>query len=284
MDVRQYLSRIGYHGDTSPTLDNLRAIHQAHMLTVPFENLSIHCGEEIILDLQLFYNKIVVKGRGGFCCENNGLFSWLLGQLGFNLKTVPAQVMNNTGEFTPEMAHLINVVSIDGDRWVVDVGFGCAFRTPIRLAPDHEHPDVTGTYRLKQEGDTWFLQRKSKAKLDVDNYEATPDGIHKDDIKRDSGEWVVLYKFTLQEHKLQDFSEMCSWAQRESPFFTGRPLCVLHLADGLITYMGRKLITTRYYETHLTKTTTVLDSDDAILAILWDMFRIKLENHLMVKE
>ncbi|XP_066294422.1 arylamine N-acetyltransferase, pineal gland isozyme NAT-10-like [Branchiostoma lanceolatum] len=279
MDVRQYLSRIGYHGDTSPTLDNLRAIHQAHMLTVPFENLSIHCGEEIILDLQLFYNKIVVKGRGGCCYENNGLLSWLLGQIGFNLKTVKAQV-NNTG------AHPINVVSIDGERWVADVGFGCVFRTPIRLAAGQEHLDVTGTYRLQQEGETWILERKSKTRLDPDanNFGATPGGIQMDDLNVKSGEWIVLYKFTLQEHKLEDFSEMCSYTQRVSPFFTGRPFCILHLADGLITYMGRKLITTRYYETHLTKTTKVLDRDDAILSILWDTFRIKLENHLTVKE
>ncbi|XP_035690685.1 arylamine N-acetyltransferase, pineal gland isozyme NAT-10-like [Branchiostoma floridae] len=281
MDVRQYLSRIGYHGDTSPTLDTLR-VHQAHMLTVPFENLSIHCGEEIVLDLQLLYNKIVVKRRGGFCYENNGLFSWLLGQLGFNVKTLSAQVNNPEG-FTPEKAHLINVVCIDGESWVTDVGFGCLFRTPIRLVPDREHPDVTGTYRLQQEGDTWFLQRKSKTQLDADNYEAAPGGIQKDDMV-ESGEWVVLYKFTLQEHKLQDFSEMCSWTQRGSPFFTGRPFCVLHLADGLVTYIGRKLITTRYCETHLTKTTTVLDSDKDILALLWDTFGIKVENHLTVKE
>nr|CBL43386.1 TPA: arylamine N-acetyltransferase 1 [Branchiostoma floridae] len=259
MDVRQYLSRIGYHGDASPTLDTLRAVHQAHMLTVPFENLSIHCGEEIALDLQLLYNKIVVKRRGGFCYENNGLFSWLLGQLGFNFKTLSAQVMNPEG-FTPEKAHLINLVCIDGESWVTDVGFGCLFRMPIRLVPDREHPDVTGTYRLQQEGDTWFLQRKK------------------------SGERVVLYKFTLQEHKLQDFSERCSWTQRVSPFFNGRPFCVLHLVDGLVTYIGRKVITTRYCETHLTKTTTVLDSDKDILALLWGTFGIKLENHLTVKE
>ncbi|CAH1231805.1 NAT1 [Branchiostoma lanceolatum] len=274
MDVRQYLSRISYHGDTSPTLENLGAIYQAHMLAVPFENLSIHCGEEIILDLQLFYNKIVLKGRGGFCYENNGLFSWLLGQLGFNLKIVKGQV-GDTG------AHMVNVVSIDGERWVADVGFGCVFRTPIRLAAGQEHPDVTGTYRLQQEGETWIVERKSKTRLDSAVFEATSGGTQKDDIG--SGEWAVQYKFTLQEHQLQDFSEVCSWTQRESPFFIGRPWCVRHLADGLITYMGRKLITTRYYETHLTKTTTVLDSDDAILAILWDTFRIKLEKHLTVK-
>ncbi|XP_019620384.1 PREDICTED: arylamine N-acetyltransferase, pineal gland isozyme NAT-10-like [Branchiostoma belcheri] len=283
MDVRQYLSRIRYHGDSSPTLDNLRAIYQAHMLTVPFENLSILCGEEIVLDLQLLYNKIVVKRRGGFCYECNGLFAWLLGQLGFKLKTVSAQVWTaEKEEFTSELSHVINVVSIDGESWVTDVGYGCVFRTPIRLVADQEHPDITGTYRLQQEGDTWFLQRKSKARLDADNYEAVPGGIQKDDMA-ESGEWTVMYKFTLQEHELQDFSEMCTWTQRFSSF-TERPLCVLHLADGVVTYTGRKLITTRYYNTHLTKTTTVLDSDNDILKVLWDTFGIRLENPLVIKE
>jgi hypothetical protein len=49
-DVESYLARVGYKGPTSPTLETLRAIHYAHLLAVPFENLDIGLGGKIALD------------------------------------------------------------------------------------------------------------------------------------------------------------------------------------------------------------------------------------------
>src|ERR1700730_2825381 len=43
-DVQSYLARVGYEGSTSPTFETLRALHYAHLLTVPFENLDIALG------------------------------------------------------------------------------------------------------------------------------------------------------------------------------------------------------------------------------------------------
>src|SRR5690348_9809799 len=39
MNVPAYLARIGYSGPVTPTAEVLRALHRAHMLSVPFENL-----------------------------------------------------------------------------------------------------------------------------------------------------------------------------------------------------------------------------------------------------
>jgi arylamine N-acetyltransferase len=44
LDIRRYLERINYHGSLEPTLQTLRALHEAHLLAVPFENLDIHLG------------------------------------------------------------------------------------------------------------------------------------------------------------------------------------------------------------------------------------------------
>jgi N-hydroxyarylamine O-acetyltransferase len=59
MDVHAYLARIGYNCPLAPTADTLRALHRQHMLTVPFENLDISLGREIILDPERFVEKIV---------------------------------------------------------------------------------------------------------------------------------------------------------------------------------------------------------------------------------
>ena len=69
MDVRAYLGRVGYNGPPAPTVDTLRALHRQHMLTVPFENLDIGLGREIVLDPERFVEKIVGQRRGGFCYE-----------------------------------------------------------------------------------------------------------------------------------------------------------------------------------------------------------------------
>src|SRR5205814_2615000 len=97
MDVRAYLDRIGYRGPLAPTVDTLRALHRQHMLTVPFENLDIGLGHEIVLDPERFVEKIVHRQRGGFCYELNGAFATLLAALGFRVPLLSARVANDHG-------------------------------------------------------------------------------------------------------------------------------------------------------------------------------------------
>ena len=74
MDVSRYLARIRYDEPTEPTFENLLAMHRAHMLAIPFENLDITLGRELVLSIPALYEKVVEGGRGGFCYELNGLF------------------------------------------------------------------------------------------------------------------------------------------------------------------------------------------------------------------
>jgi N-hydroxyarylamine O-acetyltransferase len=73
-NIDDYLQRLNYAGSTSPTAKTLRQLHLAHLQNVPFENLSIHSGEPIVLDDQALFEKIVGRRRGGFCYELNGLY------------------------------------------------------------------------------------------------------------------------------------------------------------------------------------------------------------------
>src|SRR5215207_5191858 len=75
MDVDAYLERIDYRGPRAPTAETLGRLHVAHLLTVPFENLSIHAAEPVVLDDESLFDKVVARGRGGFCYELNGLFA-----------------------------------------------------------------------------------------------------------------------------------------------------------------------------------------------------------------
>src|SRR5216684_5534157 len=137
MDTRAYLQRINYTGPLDPSAETLRGLQVAHLRTIPFENLSIHSGEVIVLDNHALFEKIVRRRRGGFCYELNGLFGALLRALGFDVTMLSARVANAEGIFGPDFDHMTLLVSL-AERWLVDVGFGDSFLEPLQLEAEGE--------------------------------------------------------------------------------------------------------------------------------------------------
>ena len=90
--VVAYLDRVGVTAPAVGDAAGLRALHRAHQLTVPFENLSIHLAEPVSLDERDLIDKIVRRRRGGFCYELNGAFALLLEALGAQVSRVAARV------------------------------------------------------------------------------------------------------------------------------------------------------------------------------------------------
>src|SRR5260370_39220122 len=86
-----------------------RALHRAHLMAVPFENLSIHLGEPISLDEDDLIGKIVDRRRGGFCYELNGAFAPLLEALGVPGARCAARAYGD-GHLGPPFDHLSLVV------------------------------------------------------------------------------------------------------------------------------------------------------------------------------
>src|ERR1044072_5018897 len=75
-----------------PTAETLRAVHRAHVLAIPFENLDAVLGRGISLDLGSLQDKMVTGGRGGYCHEHNLLFAAVLERLGFPLSSHLARI------------------------------------------------------------------------------------------------------------------------------------------------------------------------------------------------
>ena len=130
MNVAAYIKRLGYSGSLIPSLETLRNLHRVHILTVPFENLDILHGREIVLDPDALMRKVVERRRGGFCYELNGAFSALLATLGFRVTLLSARVCREDGSFSPEFDHLTLRVDLD-EPWLADVGFGDLFIEPF---------------------------------------------------------------------------------------------------------------------------------------------------------
>jgi N-hydroxyarylamine O-acetyltransferase len=221
-DVQSYLARVGYKGSMSPTLETLRAIHYAHLLNVPFENLDIGLGRKIALDEDLFIRKIAERRRGGFCYELNGAFAALLRALRFRVTLLSARVARSDGAESQEFDHLTLGVDLD-ETWLADVGFGESFLEPLRIKPGVEQMDRAGTFRTVERDERLLLEKKQPA-----------------------GTWKGQYSFTLQSRRLEEFAGMCEYHQRSpESHFTQNKICSRATPEGRITLAGMKLIVTR---------------------------------------
>ena len=65
--IKKYLERIGFTGEALPDLETLNRVQELHVMAVPYENLEIMARKPLTLDIPSLYEKIVTRGRGGYC-------------------------------------------------------------------------------------------------------------------------------------------------------------------------------------------------------------------------
>ncbi|HET9979605.1 MAG TPA: arylamine N-acetyltransferase [Ktedonobacterales bacterium] len=266
LDPQGYLNRIRFQapGDNTlrPALSLLRDLHEAHMLAVPFENLSIHYGQPIVLRDEALYDKIVTRRRGGFCYELNGLFAWLLRRLGYEVALLSAEVAGSDSSFSAPFDHLTLLVhQVDGADWLSDVGFGDSFRRPLRFEPE-----------IEQDGGDGRIYRMYESDMRADEDAGLPYWL----VEQRTGAqptWEPVYRFMLQPHALDDFAARCHY-QQTSPesHFTQKRICSLALPDGRISLSDLRLIT----RLHAVREERQLASEDEYRAVLAERFGVVL--------
>lgn len=214
--VAAYLERIGLPHPDRPDAEYLRRLHSRHLHTVPFENLSIHLGEDVPLDEDALFDKIITRRRGGYCYELNGLLAALLRALGYRVDLLAVRVHGERG-FGPPFDHLALRVDLD-EPWLVDVGFGRHTEFPLRLDDRGEQKDPGGVFRIQ----------------------TSPEGDL--DVYRDG---TPQYRIEQRPRELAEFT-IAHGYQRFSPasHFTRSPFCTILTDTGMITLAGRRLITT----------------------------------------
>lgn len=124
MNVELYLNKIGQKKE-KPSLSYLNKLITSHQRIISFNNLAVFFRPGTILDLSLenLFEKVVIKGEGGYCFENNKVFYYLLKSLGFDVDARAARVIYDKTGDVPR-THRTTIVSLDGMRYLVDVGFG----------------------------------------------------------------------------------------------------------------------------------------------------------------
>lgn len=218
-----YLERIGLDASDIGSRDRetLATLQRAHVTTVPFETLSItgdpfreEDGEEVSLVLPDLYEKIVERERGGFCFELNGLFGWLLGELGFDSDRIAAAMLGDDGDPRPPANHHTHLVSLDRP-YIVDVGCGVpTIRRPLPL---------DGTAVSDSAGVEWRVVESDRpdAEYLTQYREATAE------------EWADRYVFDTTPRKLSYFEATCDFlATAPESVFTGDPTVSIATENG----------------------------------------------------
>lgn len=205
-----YLQRLGFSALPAPTLDTLRQLQLRHTGAFPFENLTTLSGEPVLIDLPSIERKVLHQGRGGYCYELNNLFLALLQALGFDARGISGRVVMGQpeGAWTAR-THRLSLVTLDGVRYISDVGFGGMVPTaPLVLDTAAEQSTPHEPYRIEQHADGYTLRAKV------------------------ADEWRAMYIFDLQRQEDIDYT-LGNWyvsTHPESPF--AKQLMVARTGDG----------------------------------------------------
>lgn len=201
-----YLHRIGLDGPPGTDLDALTVLQQAHLEHVPFENIDVYRQKGVHTDLAWSLDKLVTRHRGGWCFENNGAFGWLLRSLGFTVTYLGAHVLLDPSA-SEGMSHLCLRVDL-GEPYLVDVGFGDSFTSPIPLNAGGAGRDGRKSYRLEHE-DGWVT------------------------LVADTDPPQPQYRFTLIARTLQEFTPQSDRLQApDGSHFVAKPFATRWLGAG----------------------------------------------------
>jgi len=174
--IKEYLDKLGLDEYAS-----VAELMRAHLDVFSFSGASVILGEDVSLDMEDIYRKIVVEGRGGYCFEHNKLFYEVLKNLGYKVTPYLARVVRNQDKEAP-LTHRIAVLEDDKEKYLVDVGFGAiAPVIPVNMAGSLVDSHMGNRYRIFDYGDgSYSLQWEQEEdfytiyKFDLNHYQ-TPD-------------------------------------------------------------------------------------------------------------
>ncbi len=255
LDLDTYLKRLGYSSAPPPTLETLRELQLRHSAEFPFETLATMLHAPVPVDPPAVQDKLLRQGRGGYCFELNQLFLLLLQALGFEARGLTGRVvMGGPEDAQTARTHMLVLVTLEGVRYIADVGFGGMVPTgPLLLDSEAEQATPHEPYRLTLIDGTYTLRA-----LVI-------------------GSWRAMYVFDLQTAADIDYT-VGSWyvsTHPDSPFLG--QLIVARTGHRL-----RKTLNNGSFAIHRLGEASErlqLRDVDAVLEVLRDEFAIQVPEH-----
>lgn len=255
LDLQRYLERLGYASAPAATLDNLRELQKRHTTEFAFETLSTMLRVPVEVEPAAIQDKLLHQGRGGYCFELNRLFLLLLQALGFDARGLTGRVvMGGPEDALPARTHMLVLVTLEGVRYITDVGFGGMVPTgPLLLDSEAEQATPHEAYRLSYVDGTYTLRA------------------------RVADSWRAMYVFDLQAVADIDYV-VGNWyvcTHPDSPFLG--QMIAARTGPGL-----RKTLNNGSFAIHRlgqASERVQLDSVDEVLRVLRDEFGIRPPEH-----
>lgn len=221
MNLKDYLVRIQAQESSKRDLAYLSHLQKCHVLSLYFENWDILTQVPLSLQAEDLYEKLVTKQRGGVCYELNGLFYFILRELGYEVQITLGTVLQRDGHWAMEDGHMFLIVSLEHEEYLVDVGFGGhSPRLPVPLS-GQEVTDTDGNYRVIREGNVLYLQKKTEA------------------------EWFILYRFEKGRSAwtLTDIEPICVLTETSPQSIFNKMIFFSRVYEnGRVTLLGDTLI------------------------------------------
>ena len=249
--LEAYLNKVEMTAPARLSKEYLKQLHASQHKKIPFENLDIVNGTPIHLSEQALFKKLVMNQRGGYCFELNGLLLHALNAMGFEARPLLARV--HLAEEPSGRSHQITLVTLEGEQWILDAGFGS--QTPREPLP----------YRLNEE-----------LKTDIQIFRFVEDVYYGSmlQIKTDQETWLDLYSIDMSYVCKGDIEYANHYTSTHpNSAFTSRCIATIRNNNGITTLLNGKV----KVKTELGVTEYNLDTKDAYMSTLKDTFGIDMD-------
>ncbi|WP_067620170.1 arylamine N-acetyltransferase family protein [Alicyclobacillus acidiphilus] len=186
-----FRTRIGVPTTERVAFENLDMMLEKTARSIPFENLRVIQNATTNITPGNLVDKILHRHEGGLCYELNTLFYLVLVENGLDANLVRGIVYDHAAQQWSKSGktHVTIIVTHDGQRYLVDTGFGG--NLPLKPVP------LRGDIVKSNNGEF----RVEKANSEYGNYVLSMKLKHKDD------DWKLGYAFD-SEKVMKDFSEL----------------------------------------------------------------------------
>ncbi len=232
---QRYLNKIGFSGSFTPDLHHLKQLLALHLATFPFGNLSSYAGQPVSANMDDIANKLLDQQREGYCIEHSSLTRTVLTELGYQARNLLGRVYYQKVHLvTPPLSHLVTVVTLDGQDYLFDPGFG-------GMTPAGVISFAVGDTAQQTPLEAFRLIKVADSGLDIH----TLTGMSVMLQANIRGEWIHLYALNPQTAVAAADAATSNWYTSTSPnsLFTQQLMLARIKDNQRITLLGTTLRT-----------------------------------------
>ncbi len=257
--IDRYLERIEMPRPENLDREYLDRLIYAHQTHIPYDTLDVGLlGKDISLNIEDLYNKLVIKNRGGYCFEINGLFIKLVQELGYNAYSVPCRIMPTEDTLAP-VFHKGSCVILDGKKYYFDVGGG-AMPAGIVEYKEDVWQDIHGEkFMMKRVGEYWFNLYRLSEESETNNQPK------------------IILQAGIGEYKPVDYvapNIMCGVGPNAR--FRGRISLNMRTKTGSVSLNGRELTVVNNHK----KTVITIENDDEYYDTMKKIFGVDIKDEI----